>query len=124
MADLGRRLADLHLLKANELDPPIARFQGQGDNRVEKVIYKDCRVYVNKSQYFEPVPLEVWSYQIGGYQVCSKWLKDRKGRILSLDEIKKYCQIVTALKITIDVQQQIDDLYPLIENAVINFIER
>jgi len=121
MADLGRRLADLHLLKANELDPPIARFQGQGDNRVEKVIYKDCRVYINKSQHFEPVPPEVWSYQIGGYQVCSKWLKDRKGRVLSLDEIKKYCQIVTALKITIDVQEQIDDLYPSIVKAIVKF---
>jgi len=124
MADLGRRLADLHLLRAKELETPLARFQGHGNGRVEKVIYKEGRVYINQSQYFEPVPLEVWSYQIGGYQVCSKWLKDRKGRILSLDEIKKYCQIVTALKITIDVQQQIDDLYPLIENAVINFIER
>jgi len=122
IANLGKRLADLHLLKANELEPPIARFHGQGDNKVEKVVYKDCRVYINQSQYFEPVPPEVWSYQIGGYQVCSKWLKDRNGRILSLDEIKKYCQIVTALKITIDVQQRIDDLYPSIEKAVINFI--
>ncbi len=121
IANLGKRLADLHLLKANELEPPIARFHGQGDNKVEKVVYKDCRVYINQSQYFEPVPPEVWSYQIGGYQVCSKWLKDRNGRILSLDEIKKYCQIVTALKITIDVQQQIDDLYPLIEQTIIRF---
>ncbi|MDD8019562.1 MAG: N-6 DNA methylase [Acidobacteriota bacterium] len=121
IAALGKRLADLHLLKANELETPIARFQGHGNGRVEKVIYKEGRVYINQSQHFEPVPPEVWSYQIGGYQVCSKWLKDRKGRILSLDEIKKYCQIVTALKITIDVQQQIDDLYPSIEQAVIKF---
>jgi len=121
MADLGRRLADLHLLRAKELETPLARFQGHGNGRVEKVIYKEGRVYINQSQYFEPVPLEVWSYQIGGYQVCSKWLKDRKGRILSLDEIKKYCQIVTALKITIDVQEQIDDLYPSIVKAIVKF---
>jgi len=121
IANLGKRLADLHLLKANDLEPPVARFHGQGDNKVEKVTYKDPKVYINQSQYFEPVPPEVWSYQIGGYQVCSKWLKDRKGRTLSLDEIKRYCQIVTALKLTIDVQQQIDDLYPVIEKSVIKF---
>lgn len=123
IARQGKRLADLHLLKSNELEPPVARFHGQGDNKVKKVIYKNGRVYINQNQYFEPVTPEVWSYQIGGYQVCSKWLKDRKGRTLSLDEIKRYCQIVTALKLTIDVQQEIDELYPLIERAVIKFME-
>ena len=45
------------------------------------------RVYINKTQYFEGVPKDVWEFHIGGYQVCEKWLKDRKGRNLSSDDI-------------------------------------
>jgi len=62
---------------------------------------------------------EVWQYQIGGYQVCSKWLKDRKKRLLSLDDIKHYCKIVTSLQKTIEVQKAIDDIYPEVEKETI-----
>ena len=96
---LGKRLVDLHLLRSSELNKPICRFQGKGDNRVEKQTYnqKEKWVYINKTQYFEGVEPEVWEYQIGGYQVLDKWLKDRKKRILSLEDIKHYCRVVTAL---------------------------
>jgi hypothetical protein len=120
MAEYGKRLVDLHLLKSAELDSPIARFQGKGDNRVEKPKYDDNAglVYINKTQYFEGIPPDVWTYQIGGYQVCDKWLKDRKERILSLDEIQTYCRIVTAIRKTIEIQKDIDSFYKEIEKTV------
>jgi len=125
LAALGGRLVDLHLLRSSELDPPIARFQGEGDNRVQigkKGLRYDSEkqwVYINEAQFFEDVPPEVWEYQIGGYQVCRKWLKDRKGRTLSLDEIKTYCRIVTALEKTIEAQAKIDKLYPKVEETLL-----
>ena len=121
MGEYGKKLVDLHLLKSKEIDPPIVKFEGKGENKVEKVTYKDSRVSINKDQYFEGIPEEVWKYQIGGYQVCDKWLKDRKGRILSLDDIKHYCKVVTAIKHTIEIQKEIDDLYPEIEKEIIEF---
>jgi predicted helicase len=114
MAALGERLVDLHLLKSGELDPPVAKFQGKGDYKIEKPTYNKGQVYINKNQYFEGIKPEVWEYQIGGYQVCAKWLKDRKGRNLSLDDIKHYCKIVTSLEKTIKIQKEIDNLYPKI----------
>jgi len=119
MSEYGNRLVDLHLLKSPELDSPIARFQGKGDNRVEKPKYdeKAEMVHLNKAQYFEGIPPDVWTYQIGGYQVCDKWLKDRKERILSLDEIQTYCRIVTAIQRTIEIQKDIDGFYKEIENT-------
>ncbi len=69
------------------------------------------RVFINAGRHFEGVAPEVWEYRIGGYQVCEKWLKDRKGRKLTLDDIKHYCRVVTALAKTIDVQWEIDGLY-------------
>ena len=117
LGKLGKQLVDLHLLKSPELDKPICRFQGKGDNRVEKQAYnqKEERVYINNAQYFEGVESDVWKYQIGGYQVLDKWLKDRKKRILSTEDIKHYCRVVTALAKTIEIQAEIDKLYPQVE---------
>ena len=121
MAGFGERLSDLHLLKSRELDPPVARFHGDGDNAVEKPVYapETGRVYINKNQYFEGVTEAVWEYQIGGYQVCEKWMKDRKGRTLSLDEIQTYCRIVTAIQKTIGIQKEIDEIYEDVEKDII-----
>lgn len=123
LGKLGEKLVDLHLMKSPDLNNPIARFQGQGDREIEKPVYKpeEERVYINKTQYFEGVPKEVWEYMIGGYQVCHKWLKDRKGRTLNHEDIKHYCRIITALKKTIELQKEIDKLYPQVEKAVIDF---
>ncbi len=121
LAALGEKLVELHLLKSAELNKPICRFQGKGDSRVEKQAYnqKEKRVYINTAQYFEGVEPDVWEYQIGGYQVLDKWLKDRKKRILSTEDIKHYCRVVTALAKTIEIQGDIDELYPEVEKEVI-----
>lgn len=123
---LGQRLVQLHLLRAPELDTPIAHFEGQGDGVVGRgrtaglrFDEDSCRVYLNAAQYFAPVPAEVWEYQIGGYQVCAKWLKDREGRHLELDDIRTYCRIVTALQRTIELQKELDELYPSIEENLL-----
>ena len=123
MVAMGKRLVELHLMKSPELDTPIAKFPVGGGDKVEKPIYdsEDKRVYINKNQYFKGVPPYVWEYQIGGYQVCRKWLKDRKGRKLSLDDIKHYCRIVTAVNKTIELQNEIDGCYPDVEKNVIEF---
>ncbi len=57
----------------------------------------------------------MWTYRIGGYQVCEKWLKDKKGRVLSLDEIQIYCRVVTAIQKTIEIQKSIDEIYEDLE---------
>jgi len=126
MAEYGQNLVDLHLLKSAEIDQPIAKFQGKGDERVEKFRYdeKEKRAYINESQYFEGITEEVWQYQIGGYQVCNKWLKDRKKRILPLDDIKHYCKIVTTLQKTIEVQKAIDNIYPEVEKETVEIKNR
>ncbi len=120
IAGLGERLAELHLLNSPELDTPIARYQGGGENdRVEKITYveEEQRVYINTDKYFEGVPPDVWNYHIGGYQVLQKYLKDRKGRIMY--DAPRYCRIVTALYKTIDIQKEIDNLYPEVEKELI-----
>ncbi len=122
ISELGKQLADLHLLKSPALDPPIARYQGSGDNdRIEKITYKksEKRIYINADKYFEGIALQVWDYHIGGYQVLQKYLKDRKGR--NMDDAPRYCRIATALGKTIQIQKQIDEIYPKAEKKLIKF---
>jgi len=110
----GAELVALHLMESPKLNNLITNYPVSGSSTVEKVSYDENskRVYINKLQYFEGVPSEVWNFQIGGYQVCHKWLKDRKGRTLSYDDLHHYQRIVVALKETIRLMQEIDALLP------------
>jgi hypothetical protein len=83
-----------------------------GDNLVEKINYQDPKVYINKTQYFDNVTPELWTFHIGGYQVCQKWLKDRKDRQLSYDDCNQYLTILAALEHTQTVMLAIDTIMP------------
>lgn len=66
------------------------------------------RVWINTTQYFDGVPLGTWGFKVGGYQVCEKWLKDRKGRQLDFADIQHYGAVVAALTRTRALMQEID----------------
>ena len=127
LAALGRELVALHLLDADAapaLLKPITRYPVGGDSTVEKghPRYDEAqrRVYISKDnaqtgkqgQYFEGVPPEVWDFQVGGYQPCQKWLKDRVGRQLTYDDLTHYQRIVVALSETIRLMAEIDAAIP------------
>ncbi len=108
LAALGQQLIALHLLEHPSLEIPLCKFPVAGENKVERVRYEAERVWINERQYFEPVPSEAWAFRVGGYQVCEKWLADRKGRVLSFEEILTYQRIVSALAKTVALQAEVD----------------
>jgi hypothetical protein len=112
LAHLGAQLIALHLLESTKLVRPIAEFMGGQNPEVGKVSWSESTVWLNTAQTngFKGVPEEVWSFHIGGYQVCDKWLKDRKGRALSKDDIAHYQKIVVALSETIRLMKEIDEV--------------
>jgi predicted helicase len=114
LAAKGAELVSLHLMESPGLETLITTYPVKDSNEVEKVTYdeKTQRVYINKTQYFEGVPPEVWEFHIGGYQVCQKWLKDRKGRTLTYDELTHYQKVIVALMETIRLMAEIDDVIP------------
>jgi len=119
---LGKRLVDLHLLKDTQAkacgyselliqDSELKiGYPIQGNDKVEKVKYLNGRIYINKEQYFENIHEDVWNYHIGSYQVLEKFLKDRKGRTLSLDEIQRYLKIIFSISSTLGIQKEIDKI--------------
>ncbi|MCK5613517.1 DNA methyltransferase, partial [Candidatus Pacearchaeota archaeon] len=122
MSVLGKELVEIHLLKSKSLQKTAAKYPITGSDRVEKVKHddKNARVYINKEQYFGNMPKELWQYHIGAYQVLEKWLKDRKGHKLSSQEIEHYLKIVTAIKLTIEIQKKIDFIYREVEKNIIS----
>lgn len=103
----------LHVMEQEGLALPA--YPVAGNNVIEKIEYRvpldepdRGRVYFNGTQYFEGVSPDVWEFHVGGYQVCHKWLKDRKGRTLSYEDITHYRRIVAALAETIALMERID----------------
>ncbi|MBS0248141.1 MAG: hypothetical protein JSR61_16120 [Proteobacteria bacterium] len=112
LSGLGWALVQAHLLR--ELPRgKFAAYHGKGDHTVEAVRYspEDQSVAINKTQFFKPMPEDVWNFHIGGYQVIDKYLKSRKGRTLSLDEINHVGAIADSLAFTIEQMAKIDVAY-------------
>ena len=112
LAANGAELVALHLLESPKLDDFLTDWAVKGDNVVENVRYseKGGRVWINKTQYFGGVPQAVWEFHVGGYQVCDKWLKDRKGRKLAYEDTQHYQKIVVAVSETIRRMVTIDEI--------------
>jgi predicted helicase len=111
ISQLGSDLVALHLMESPRLNTPITKWLGAiPSNEIEKVTYSDETVWIDKGQTegFRGVPENVWNFHIGGYQVCEKWLKDRKGRVLSAEDITHYQKIVVALNEAIRLMKEID----------------
>ena len=79
---------------------------------VDKPCYEDGKVWINAIQYFESVPEVSWGFYIGGYQPAQKWLKDRKGRVLSFDDAKHYQRIIKILAETDRIMKTIQMTLP------------
>ena len=110
LVKLGGEIRQIHLLESPKVNEFISTYPVDGDNTVIKPIYKDFKVYINKTQYFDNVPEVAWNFYIGGYQPAQKWLKDRKGRQLSFEDILHYQKIIVALSETDRLMNEIDDV--------------
>lgn len=111
LSQLGWELLQAHLLKS--IPDTLKVDVTAGDFKIENPRYDpQCeRLHINRQQYFRPVPADVWSFHIGGYQVLDKYLKSRKGRTLSLDEIENVQNIVNVLRFTIAQMERIDECW-------------
>ncbi|MCB9422166.1 MAG: DNA methyltransferase [Ardenticatenaceae bacterium] len=116
LCELGQKLVGLHLLEAPAVSQHITTYPIPGDNTVAKGYPQYTppkgeqagRVYINKAQYFAGIAPDLWEFRIGGYQVLDKWLKDRRGRALTYDDLTHYQATIVALQQTMALMEQID----------------
>jgi predicted helicase len=110
LVEKGGAIRALHLLESPLLDTFITTYPESGTNQVGKVRYDNGKVYINETQYFDKVPQIAWEFYIGGYQPAQKWLKDRKDRVLTFENILHYQKIIIALTETDRLMKEIDGL--------------
>ena len=136
LAAMGEKLIGLHLFEtqlpdATDLSYPVPgtnvveaghpRYLGPGNPDPLTGNPLDVgRVYISKDkqsgkrgQYFRGVSPEVWEYEVGGYQVCSKWLRDRRGSTLVLTDLTHYERLLSTIRETLRTAAEIDSLIPL-----------
>jgi predicted helicase len=113
---LGGQLRHIHLLESPVVEKRITTYPQPGSNTVEKLLFEITgedttgKVWINTSQYFDGVPRIAWEFYIGGYQPAQKWLKDRKGRELTFEDIVHYQKIIVALTETDRIMKEIDEI--------------
>lgn len=107
----GTQLRKLHLMEPTAIGQtpyPFMTIEGEeGDNVVDRIRFEDGKVWINKTQYFDAAPEVSWGFHIGGYQPAQKWLKDRKGRELSFEDVQHYQRILKILSETDRIMQTI-----------------
>lgn len=119
IVSIGNKLRKLHLME--EIPPQATSFDIEGDNAVSEIRFEreipdqvgddiSGKVYINKTQYFGNVPELAWNFYIGGYQPAQKWLKDRKNRTLTYDDISHYRKIIAILIETQNLMQNLDEI--------------
>ncbi len=99
-------MRQIHLLESPQVEGYITQYPNELTNPAEKT----GKVWINDQQYFDSVPLVAWEFYIGGYQPAQKWLKDRKGRQLSFEDILHYQKIIVALTETDRIMQEINNI--------------
>ena len=119
---LGADLVGLHLFERKP-HKMIGSFFDGGDRRVQQIASKGRKmsdilegkgvIKINKVSSFVDIPQDVWFFSIGGYRVCYKWLSERKKHRYSLsdDDIKHFLRMVSVIQETLDLYEQLDDIY-------------
>nr|WP_294860480.1 type ISP restriction/modification enzyme [uncultured Fluviicola sp.] len=122
LVKLGGELRQIHLLESETVENYITTYPKSGNNMItRKLAQKDWelfdienqlgRIWINDEQYFDKIPLTAWEFYIGGYQPAQKWLKDRRERELSFEDILHYQKIIVALTETSRIMGEIDKVF-------------
>ena len=121
LVKIGSQIRQIHLLESPKVEKYITTYPIDGDNTVIRKLTtaspgfeltnkkKDLgKVWINDEQYFDKVPQIAWEFYIGGYQPAQKWLKDRRSRDLSYEDIQHYQKIIVALTETDRLMKEVD----------------
>ena len=107
-SDHGEALRRLHLMEANSIGNTPFPFEGDGDGVVEKPRFEAGKIWINRNQYFDKVPVDAWEFPLAGYQPAQHWLKHRRGRTLSWQDVRQYQRVLKVLVETDLLMQRVD----------------
>lgn len=119
VSELGKSLVEYHLLTSKELNNPIVKFNGKGNNAVNSIELKENGLYINDGQYFSNISNEIWEWEVGKNKPIQHYIKRFKDKELGLNESMEFCKICTAVHLTFERQKEIDELYESVIETLI-----
>jgi hypothetical protein len=104
----------------------VAAARGLSAKEVRRLLgEKTCDVYLNGAAYWRNIPLNVWEYHIGGYQVIKKWLSYREdkilGRALKPEEAREVTNMARRIAAIILLQPTLDENYRIVKAATFDW---
>ena len=92
-----------------------------GEEAIALLGAETCDVYLNEAAYCRNVPVKVWEYYIGGYQVIKKWLSYREksllGRGLKMEEALYVGEMVRRIAGIVLMGEELDANYRAVKEA-------
>jgi len=110
----GEKLRKLHLMQTKipavlEIEPATSQ-----DLEISAIKYKDGVLHLNPNKCIKGIPVEVWEYRIGGYQVLDKWFKSHKGKTMAMDDFDHIAGVVGLLGESIKIQNELAGIHAIV----------
>lgn len=108
---VGEQLRKLHLMEITF--PAEIAFEPSmpDDIKISLVKYNNGVLHINANTSITGISQDVWNYQIGGYKVLDKWLKEHKGEELTIDSFTHISNVVGLLSETINLREHLRSLH-------------
>lgn len=107
---IGDRLTKAHLMENITIQEELeqVKYIHKGNHRIERIKFNKNRIYINRESYITNITQEVFEYVLGGYQVCKKWLKGRKGRNFTEKDILHFKEVIFSIRKIIHLNGEVD----------------
>ena len=107
----GNKLIHAHLLR--EFPKHKNLLQGRGSKIIGKPKHdpSENKLFISEDLFFTCVTTEIWQFQIGGYKILEKYLRERRGRTLSLEETQTLERIIYSIGFSINAATKVDELW-------------
>jgi hypothetical protein len=107
----GSKIMALQLLQGDEAGPGTFPVNGSNEITVQRIVVDNTgQIWINGEQYFAGIDEQMKTFSIGGINVLTQWLSDRRGRTLTTDDVTTYLAILNAASNLTDIPAAIDEI--------------
>lgn len=108
ISKIGSEIIQLHLCE--KIEKPITSKIEMTDLLIENINYKNETIYLNKASWIANVPESVWNYYVGSYLPVQKWIKDRKGKMITQDDLDYFIDIISNVYRILQITDELDEI--------------
>jgi predicted helicase len=113
---IGQQLIQSHLMQGDNVPHAFhLHFAKDSDAAIEIGAgfprYDSGKIHFHRDVFVAGVSPEIWNYRCGKHQIARKWLKDRRGRMLTSDGLSQYLRALHEIECTIRLNEQLAEMF-------------